>query len=614
MTSEAAHLRALLSTRPLRPYERLSSDLGVEARQAAEEILESGWRVGTRPPVPVRPPIDWATLLADHRSHHFHLHSWDFLEPALRAIDDGQAPDELIHFVVAVAHDWAARHPDFDPGAGMAWYDMAIGLRALRLAYIVDLTVRFGLDDRLPALIHSADQHRLALLREDIFKPGHNHGVFVAAGQAALGRRLSGVAGMADAERQGRERLVTMLETQFGRDGVHVEHSPGYHLMILDVIRGLWEAGLLPPSERDRLVSIEDALAWFTLPDGSLAPMGDTERALDLPEEGIVASDHLRWVASGGRTGGVPQESWRLFEDSGYAVLKDGWIGDGNSEPSYLLHSAAFHSRAHKHADDQSVIWFDRGEEILTDPGRFAYLDPGGPTSELGKLGFFYQDPRRVYTEETRAHTTIEIDGAAYRRRGVKPYGSGIRSAGPVAGLMHSDAVVEHQTLYDQVRIRHRRVVVLDPGLWLLVIDQLDPADASEHRYAQWFQFAPQVDVVSDDLGWRATLARGDRLWTVPLTTPDAREHHRGRTEPSLQGWVAADPDTLEPATSVAAVRTAAGPVTMAMVLAFSPDASTPLPMVDATSVDGIFEWIAFDRVHRLHVGAEPGTIDYELA
>ena len=149
-------------------------------------------------------------------------------------------------------------------------------------------------------------------------------------------------------------------------------------------------------------------------------------------------------------------------------MLRSGWPdAESFDGASYLAQQAGFHSRTHKQADDLSFIWYDRGTEILIDAGRYGYLGKTEPGSDLWNKGFWYSDPKRIYVESTRSHNTVEIDGMSFNRKDSPPYGSAIQRWGETEdGLLF---VETHATQFET--IGHTRLLVFDPGNWLLVYD-----------------------------------------------------------------------------------------------------------------------------------------------
>jgi hypothetical protein len=71
-----------------------------------------------------------------------------------------------------------------DTAHGFGWYDMAIGMRAYRLAYLVDAAARHTRidDDTIHLLLDCVSLHVTAFGNEDLFAEHSNHGFYFAAG------------------------------------------------------------------------------------------------------------------------------------------------------------------------------------------------------------------------------------------------------------------------------------------------------------------------------------------------------------------------------------------------------------------------------------------------
>jgi hypothetical protein len=322
-----------------------------------------------------------------------------------------------------VAKDWIENHPSESGKPNMspfAWYDMAVGVRAYRLAYLFDAAYTRGLLDESDRslLWSSLEVHARYLANDGNISFDSNHGYYQIAGQITMGRRFADRSLiMAHALKQGRARLKSILEQQFARDGVHREHSPGYHRMVYSTLKKLIDTGVVDdPEVIDFSRRIEEALSWFVLPNQHPVNFGDTDYHLIARKPAEAERDWLtpemRFWVSGGKVGEPSKEGYRAFRDGGYFVArKPGKNVADISSYSYLAFNAAFHSRIHKHADDLCFSWFDRGANILVDSGRYGYIGKTKPGSELWRDGHWYTDPWRVYCESTRAHNTLEFDG-----------------------------------------------------------------------------------------------------------------------------------------------------------------------------------------------------------
>jgi len=598
---DMAALREGQRARELLPYELI----GRKSVDARIDGSESGWTHGGQPPLDLEPPIDWNRLRDENRSWNFQLHTWEPIDAVLARYSDEPNTDDL-ETCVAFALDWVRENPFAERGPQIGetfdWYDMAVGLRAFRLAYLIDVAARMpSVPDRQLTLMWGSMLDHFEYLEDDSNIRFHNnHGLYQAMGQLLAARRFSWLDPGRAISEQARNRLARMIDQQFTTELVHREHSPGYHLSVLDILmknQSVLVGG--DPSLASRLVEAEQALAWMVLPNNRLAMLGDTDRA-DVADSDLVAgysSDLLRYAVSGGHRGAPSTNRVGVFPESGLAVLRSGWPPPADfSGASYLAQQCAFHSRTHKHADDLAFLWYDHGNEILIDPGRYGYLGRTDPSSELFKRGFWYEDPKRVYVESTRAHNTVEIDGQSYDRKREKPYGSAIERWGETAsGVQFVECRVVHLE-----EVRHTRLLLSDPHRWLLVLDLLEDAQRVEHDFRQWFHFAPHLGVARREMSLEVTGATLPTLSVLPLVPgPEPGPLVRGQTEPELVGWWAPNSGVLEPAWSTYWQQRSAASATFATLFAFAENVERDLgyTRVREDGRDARFRWTQGDEV-----------------
>lgn len=503
--------------------------------ERADEVLRDGWTWENFGSLDIE-GIDWDTAAKENRSWRFQLNSWTFMGQVLASYD--QTGDRrYLDWASRAAVSWAAHFPAFVDDAD-AWYDMAVGLRGHRLGYLIDAQRSLAFPDppTLTALLASAEEHFQAFATDSLFAAHSNHGLYFAVGQAALARRVSDLPAAAGHEEQAQQRLKVLIDKQFAADGIHREHSPAYHQMILESVNGVIEAGLVQvPEVQGRLELAAEALAWFVTPARTLVQFGDTAlRSVAPGAAGRWSGTAMRHVSTLGEAGTAPTETSTAFRDGGYWIAKDKWWGseDEARAGSYLALTAAFHSRVHKHADDLSLVWWHRGQEILVDAGRFGYIGRLARDDPARLEGFFYSAPERQFVESTRAHNTVQIDDLDFPRRMAAPYGSGIVSAHHVDGI---HAVVAEATHFDTVI--HTRVTATVPGTWLLVFDKVRTTNGDRRRFTQRFAFAPECDVFRE--GDALRIALPDSASVVRVISLDGSrlvEPMRGATSPLL-GW-----------------------------------------------------------------------------
>lgn len=599
-----AALRAARAERPPRRYEALSSaDLVSRAR--AERTMAEGWRCGGLPTVKLVPPIEWDAYAAD-RGCARRLHAWEPLGPILRLFDDAHTA-EVLDFATRLAIDWVRTHPGVEPES-VAWHGTAVAARAYRLAFVVDMLARDGnsSDDEVGLLLDSLMLHADRLADERAFRVRTNQGFHQAAGQLAVAARFPELDGMPGARAQAIDRLRRLLAEQFSAEGVHREHSPAYQASVLAVLEPILAADFaLDEDVAAMRESIEDALAWMIAPNGTLATIGDTEPRLRPPAPvGALASPHLRHVLSAGASGAAPSEAVRAFPSAGYVAFRRQAAAPADS--SYLLQICGFHSRAHKHADDLSFVWHDRGEELTVDPGRYGYGDRTKPGSELYEQGFWYSDPKRIYVESTAAHNTVEVDARSHARKAVRPYGSALTRWGEAGQVLYSEARVRHRR-----SIVHSRVLMLLPGAWLIVLDALADTSGATHDYVQRFHFGPNLTARSIGSGLSLTAPGQDApLYVLPLLAAQHLGPVRGQKEPLL-GWISRREGSLEPVwTDAFGVQDASTHV-FATLLAFGDSK----PRVDPQSRSNTsgrrarLIWFADGGRHQVDLNREPAEL-----
>lgn len=499
-----------------------------------EGIRDVGWVHAGLPPVLITAPFDWIEACRGHRSQGFHLHAWDFMVPFLRAWERDRDRTAL-DWCLDRAADWAGTFDDGADHGTMAWYDMAIGLRAPRLAYLLQEAVHEAAsDDIIAALTGAVVRHQRALFAPQAFNAATNHGFYTAVGQLSFTRRLAALPGMDVLEAQGQQRLRTVVATQFAADGGHLEHSPDYHRMLLSSFIGAMQDGLLTdPEVAERIERASEVMGWFLRPDRSVVQIGDSPARVALRSDREMAAPHTSFLVREGAVGEPNPQELLLLEESGYAFVRSPQPKgrDDHRSAGYLTLMAGFHSRTHKHCDDLSITWFDAGEELLIDAGRFGYLDQLPADSPLREQGFFYARAERQYVERTLAHNTVEADGRDHERRRRAPYGSGIESGTQDGGIFRLVGQVNHGAW------SHRRSIAYAPGRWLRVDDELQSQDDRPHDFQVWWNLPETLtDPRIDDGRVTFTLSSGRALHVSPQGEAELVPPVKGQQEP-LRGW-----------------------------------------------------------------------------
>jgi hypothetical protein len=620
----------------LKPLEDLNASPKIKSPALVSQAVQfatEGWTRWGHSLPHLNPPVPW---YGDRGSFDYALNAWEPLTTIIPAYE--YSGDELLYKVIVdFVEDWlnGVQKPQLTnaeasidallaaPQTGQ-WYDMAVGQRIYRLAYVLDLLMHrdAGRTELIETLAASLDFHHRLLARDSFFAANSNHGIYQALGQLAAARRFESRFDHGKYAVLAEKRLIRLVGDHFFDSGVHKEHSPIYHYMVLGSLTGALSSDMIrSPFLSDLIVRMEDVLGWMLQPDMYLTPFGDSDPRLLNP--GLSAAERmtskaLQYLFSGGAIG-EPQFGVKAYHDAGYAFAKL-FAPDADrsniASASYLAQIAGFHSRVHKHADHLAFVWHDLRRDILIDPARYAYEGSTECGSDLNKHGFRYSDPKRIHVEPTRAHNCVEIDGQSYRRTNRDAFGSALRYGGEQHGLAVTDCELTHQRT-----VQHRRVLVMVPQRALLVLDWLNDRK-HEHIYRQWFTFHPswQVERRNDCLlaadAGDNTQAAAQLLMCNLIDGNVVADPVRGREEPDLLGWTSDAAYSLVPASStcVEAPRSGRGRFATIFLLDGNAVVDTATSRFNETLRRGRVLWSDAQGKHQLSIelGA-PGQVAVSL-
>jgi hypothetical protein len=510
--------------------------------QTVAEIRTNGWRYKDHEPIVPTAIDDWTKYAEADRSWGLWLQSWAFMDVFFDEFDTTSNLESL-SYLAGVVDSWLENEHSDRAASSMAYYDMSLALRVPRLIALLTRTAGHEpLIEESRGLLALLLEHQDRLHDPSAFAPHTNHGFYTAAAQLHIGTYVSELPGAERSAHEGQQRMSRMLKSQFADDGGHLEHSPGYHSLVLDSLEDLVRQGLVKdPNARSMIAKASRVLGWMVQPDGCLAQFGDTPAIDVMTARRRPVDDETAFVFSDGGQGVPGKDELLVLPHSGYAFVRSPQPGveGALSKSSYLALSAGFHSRAHKHCDDLSIIWYDRGAEILVDGGKYGYGELLAADSPLRAEGFYYKSPARQYVESTIAHNTLMIDGKNHDRRRT-PFGSGIGEC------WHRDSVFALTARAQHRDYAHRRRIRLVPGRKLELIDSVFSGTDEERVGVSWFNLNASFELVSagDDnleftlpqLGIRLRVSSSGAL-VKPV---------RGHLEP-MRGWRSRNDGELVP-------------------------------------------------------------------
>ncbi|MBM7615470.1 heparinase II/III family protein [Alkaliphilus hydrothermalis] len=280
------------------------------------------------------------------------------------------------------------------------------------------------------------------------------------------------------------KRLLLRFHKDITHEGVHLEHSPYYHIFVLQLFTDIEEmlnfyGKSLGEASRKTFALMKEYLAYAIKPDGKLPTIGDTNDAL-MEERKIFDHPFLDYVLSQGKEGVRPTATSKVYPVAGIGIFRDKWKTHPNFHLStYLFFHAGFHSTTHKHGDDLSFILSALGKDIFIDPGKYNY-------DKYNKY--------RQYFRSTCSHNTITVDGKEYR---LKEENIGKSKLLGWNLTEEYDWIKGEHTLYEGVRII-REILFIKPNA-IVILDSIE--SGKFHSYQQIFNLAPGITVRKKDYG-----------------------------------------------------------------------------------------------------------------
>lgn len=519
-----------------------STAAGNDPVRRAEKDLRLGYPThGLR--LKMETPVNWLDTEDLSRNVRYKIQSWVVIDSILTA-DSESKEDRWFNPPLEFVKDWVRTFVVESNIEDFLWYDMAVGQRGTKIAYMIRRCMFSSIPiEDIAWMIVAAEIHMLELMEEEKLASHSNHGLFQMAGLLALGSSLPFIECSSKAVEFGTVMIRKMLAEHFTQDGLHKEHSPDYHIFMTNFVSLLSESGFMKDDSFDRLnQGAVEASYWMCQPDGNLVPFGDSKP---------VPIEHRAAFPLSGEGGHFSApHGLKTFEEGGLVVHSE-WK-DGVPS-NYLAFSASFHSRQHKHADDFTFQLFSETHGIITDPSTYTYQ---------------YDLKERIFAESTRAHNCLLIDDLNYSRFNADVFGSSIEGVQEVGDLVVIEARVHRNRLISEtipnnkietkdgvkVDISHRRMLLYHPGKFLVVIDDVESPD--EHNYSQCFQLYPEIELVREGSEYQLHKFINEEYKMVakilPLSPSNMRmANAKGQIEPYLCGWISKNGHELEEASNI---------------------------------------------------------------
>lgn len=482
-------------------------------------------------PYPIQGMPKWDENPYNSNSWKFYLHSLEhvgFLTTGYEITGNEEYLAKGMEHIIS----WIGVNGDINEAKSLfAWHDHGSANRVQNMMHLWFHWKDSSLyQDEINGLfIDTIHKHGVFLADCKNYSP-YNHGVF--QDQALL--QISAVFDSFPEAKKWQDlaltRLMTRLKEDVSMEGIHKEHSPMYHLLVINRFTDIsslcnYYEIELPGTVVAYLKLMENYLARVTKPNGYLSHVGDTRR-LEIFNRfrDKSVTQLLEYVQSRGRNGTAPKQVDVVYPEAGVALFRDGWGFD--DEDLYIMFTSAFHSTIHKHGDDLSFV-LSRGEtDFLVDGGMYNYVE---------------SDPVRQYLRGTLGHNTISVDNQSYS---LNPGQIGKAKIIDYGTFEDYSYVVGKHTLYKGVFIE-RTLIHYKPST-IIVHDRI--VSKGKHSYSQMFHVGKDVAIKSaSKQAVELTSEISEQSLTIrQMMSVEEIKHYKGEKEP-YRGWMSTELNTVFP-------------------------------------------------------------------
>lgn len=462
--------------------------------------------------LPERPT--WLEDPFGDRNWSFQYHMLRWLEPARRAALAGDTTAWA--FWLRWVREWVDKNLEGTGTSPWAWTDMSDGIRAELLCFAAPQIAENN--PELESWIENVIMVHAEHLRADENIGNANHAMHQHEALFVVGRVLGDEATW----RLALDRLGSLLVEQYDQDGINAEGALAYHsnnfIWWDRTLRRVDIEGIERPAGAERHRRAPTGLAHGTRPDGTLAPIGDTDLARPLR----IGHEHTEYVTTDGSSGRPPGDTHRTY-GAGLIFVRSGW-GDQSrpfSEQTFFTLRFGPSRRVHGHHDGTSITYSGGPVNWVVDPGKYSY--------DSGEV--------REYMVSRRSHSLVDLPERSARKDARVTL-----ERESIDEDLHDYLLTDDS--YAPIRVS-RRVIWSVNGEYLVVIDHVESRRRVLAR--QNWLLDPAVDTRVQ--GNTVRLAEADRHAAIVFLDDDVSPSTARGQESPLDGWVSMRWKEITPAT-----------------------------------------------------------------
>lgn len=473
------------------------------------------WKNGSiailkQPDYKLTQPINWLDDPYDHRSWRWMLNSFHWMDRLLASFKfDYNCAS--IKKCVTYFLDWANFYIVKNQDGEFLWKDDAVSHRTYRLSiisyYIFNSDIYTDEERKLTKRV--LQRHYLELSDPKKFRR-NNHGIFQIRALINLMTLHPDLGDFSEAKKYAIKRLDFLWLKQYGHQNMHLENSTGYHQYIIEEFDQILDSpefsGLKFIFNKQKIQEVKENTKYYFHPNGIGTLFGDSN--LTKQKHQVSLGDHI-------------------FNEAGYTILS-GQIE--SKDNSFLAVRTGFPSNAHRHSDDFSFEWSEKGQIIFQDSGRYSYD---------------YDNPYRIFVSSTKAHNTVTVNDANF------PWWGSFEPKDFYTGAVQSyhgtqeKAELTLSKEFNDIGVQFSRTLDIERGSSLRIVDVL--TSSTENTYEQWFHLADDFEYIGVKDNGRLVF-QTDKL-RLEVIVPKNTEvvMAKGQKQPFLQGWVSYSEKAITP-------------------------------------------------------------------
>jgi len=353
---------------------------------------------------------NWKTE-SDSRSLRRWLHTHIFLSDFTRAYAETKN-EKYFNESFYLLESWFENFPiskkeELDP---LAYHDEGTAIRLLYWFKYYNEFFNMFSDSQITLFESKIDEVGELLCQDDFYAGLNNHGMFQDMGLIAYSLFKFEDFSQNDVFNKAMDRLNTYFKEVFTSEGIHKEHAPSYHILLIYSLKQILQSLEKVEYTDERVVFLqgifekgEDYTINIIMPDFKLPNISDST-VINMSTIGrykeLFDSEEYKFITSAGEEGKAPSPLIKAYPETGYLIARNKWEKEG----IYFLFLASYHMHYHKHTDDLSFLLYKNGP-IFVDAGPHSYN---------------YKDPMTQYAYSQYGHSTLIVNDRSLPRTDFK--------------------------------------------------------------------------------------------------------------------------------------------------------------------------------------------------